>query len=323
MDLESASNKIPVKSQNALWTECYAPRSLKSCVGNGVQIKNIIDWLADWHDVHINGNVKEEKKVWNGQFSQKVNVNANALLISGPPGIGKTTAVRLIAQEFGFELIEQNASDVRNKKAINSFLTDLADNQVLGFDKSKDLENKSKRLILMDEVDGMSSGDRGGNQELIKVIKQTKTPIVCICNDAMSPKVRSLENHCYHIKFIKPGKQQLAKRLMYIAEKEGINTDELALETLCEGLNNDIRQCLNSFQMWARKTKVLKFQDAKSSVAEIKKDDTVMLTHIEAATKLMNRFQFETLNLHQLQELFFLDYDWVPLFIQQNYLAAV
>ena len=65
------------------------------------------------------------------------------------------------------------------------------------------VENK-KRLVIMDEVDGMSTGDRGGIPELIKLIKTTLIPILCICNDRDSPKVRSLGSHCYDLKFKNP-----------------------------------------------------------------------------------------------------------------------
>ena len=53
----------------------------------------------------------------------------------------------------------------------------------------------------MDEVDGMSSGDRGGMAELIKLIKITKVPIICICNDRQSKKVKSLVFYCLDVKF--------------------------------------------------------------------------------------------------------------------------
>ena len=56
----------------------------------------------------------------------------------------------------------------------------------------------------MDEVDCMSTGDRGGIPELIKLIKTTFIPIICICNDHDSPKVRSLGSHCYDLKFKNP-----------------------------------------------------------------------------------------------------------------------
>ena len=62
----------------------------------------------------------------------------------------------------------------------------------------------TQKVVIMDEVDGMSTGDRGGIQELIRIIKTTQTPIICICNDRESPKVRSLANSCYDLTFSKP-----------------------------------------------------------------------------------------------------------------------
>ena len=50
----------------------------------------------------------------------------------------------------------------------------------------------NKRVIIMDEVDGMSSGDFGGNAELIALIKRTTTPVICVCNDRQKDSVRSL-----------------------------------------------------------------------------------------------------------------------------------
>src|SRR6185437_12339540 len=62
-------------------------------------------------------------------------------------------------------------------------------------------ENRLKKLVvIMDEVDGMSAGDRGGMAELIALIKQSKVPIICCCNDRSSPKIRSLANHCLDLR---------------------------------------------------------------------------------------------------------------------------
>ena len=57
------------------------------------------------------------------------------------------------------------------------------------------------KVIIMDEVDGMSAGDRGGSAELIQLIKKTAAPIICICNDHSSPKMRTLAGHCLDLKF--------------------------------------------------------------------------------------------------------------------------
>jgi replication factor C subunit 1 len=58
-----------------------------------------------------------------------------------------------------------------------------------------------KSVIIMDEVDGVGAGDRGGIAALIKIIKESRTPIICICNDRQNQKLASLVNHCYDLKF--------------------------------------------------------------------------------------------------------------------------
>lgn len=61
--------------------------------------------------------------------------------------------------------------------------------------------SRKGRVIIMDEVDGMSSGDRGGSQELLQIIKSTQVPIICMCNDRQSPKIKTLAQYCLDLKF--------------------------------------------------------------------------------------------------------------------------
>lgn len=70
-----------------------------------------------------------------------------------------------------------------------------------------------KHVLLMDEVDGMAGNeDRGGVQELIQLIKQSRVPIVCMCNDRNHPKIRSLANYCFDLRFSKPRVEQIKVR---------------------------------------------------------------------------------------------------------------
>ena len=141
----------------------------------------------------------------------KVNPGAKAALLSGPPGIGKSTTAALVAKMEGYEVFELNASDARSKKTISKALQDVVGSQVLSFggaSSSARASRPKKRLIVMDEVDGMSSADRGG-MRLIKLIKASKTPIVCICNERMKSNVRTLANHCYDLRFQRPTRPAL------------------------------------------------------------------------------------------------------------------
>ena len=87
----------------------------------------------------------------------------------------------------------------------------------------------------MDEVDGMSSGDKGGMSELIsfinslKVIRKNKrknlpgnNPIICISNEDFDKKINDLKKECEVIKFLKPKKSELYDLILEIAKKKGV-----------------------------------------------------------------------------------------------------
>lgn len=87
------------------------------------------------------------------------NVNARAVLISGPPGIGKTTTCTLVARCCPkYRLMEFNASDARGKAVIESMSSSLAGNHTLRLGAGK--TSIERAVIIMDECDGMSAGDR-------------------------------------------------------------------------------------------------------------------------------------------------------------------
>ena len=83
------------------------------------------------------------------------------------------------------------------------------------FSEPKEDSGRAHALI-MDEVDGMAGNeDRGGMQELINLIKSTKIPIICMCNDRNSQKVRSLANYCFDLRFYRPKVDQIKVRFRY------------------------------------------------------------------------------------------------------------
>ena len=134
-------------------------------------------------------------------------------------------------------MLEMNASDVRSKTAIQGSLSTLSGNQSIdyftaaGRQKTQALStnptvmafgghHKKKSVIVMDEVDGCGAGDRGGIAALISMIKESKVPIICICNDRQSRKIVSLVNHCYDLKFNRPTPDMILQRLQAICERE-------------------------------------------------------------------------------------------------------
>jgi replication factor C subunit 1 len=271
------------------WVDLHAPKDFSELVGNQSQVKKLTQWLNDWENVVLKGQTKKVAFKVGGGFSE--NVNARAALISGPPGIGKTTTCRLIAaMNPKYELLEFNASDSRGQKIIQSMADGVADNRTINFARKGSTEPPptkteitKKALIIMDEVDGMAGGDRGGNAALIKMIKKTRNPIICICNDSQSQKMRSLSYSCYDLKFIRPQKSAIAQRAVKIAQSHGIPVEPNAAEMLAESCGNDIRMIINQLQAMAYSERCRQDQGITYSTAKEKmdgcKDVQVMLSH--------------------------------------------
>ena len=143
------------------WTEKYRPKNLNEIRGQEEAVSKIRSFFKSFPD------------------------NKKALILHGPPGIGKTTLAYALASEESYEIFELNASDFRNKEKIQEVLKPAIE--------QKSLTNKGK-IILIDEVDGMSEGEAGGITALLNLIETTSWPIIITANDAWNRKMSSIRN---------------------------------------------------------------------------------------------------------------------------------
>ncbi len=298
----------PVASTSSvpmMWVDKYEPQTLSDYVGNKSNVSKLIEWLKRW----ISG--PRPSGALKPTFGRGGNTEAKAVLISGPPGVGKSLLARLACQQLGFEKIEFNASDYRNKAHVD--LIGIAVSNTKGVFSSSSASLLPQCLV-MDECDGMSAGDRGGNAALIQVIKKTSIPIICICNDRMSPKVRSLANYCYDLRFVKPSKQEVVDRCRKILRSENMtNVPDTVVNQIVEGADCDIRQSINQLEGDS-------FDWKATIVSFDKKDKSNMLTPFDA-TRLIMAPQ-ANMSINDRLDMFFVDYDLIPLLIQQNYLKC-
>ena len=172
----------------------------------------------------------------------------------------------------------------------------------------------------MDEVDGMSSGDRGGMAELIQLIKKSKIPIICICNDRSSPKVRSLANYCVDLRFRRPDARMISPRISAICLKEGLQIGPNAIEELVASTHGDIRQILNVLSTYRLIETCIDYDKSKKLSGEGRKD--IEVGSFDAVPALLGVGYNRMMSLSEKIDMYFVDSSLVPLMVQENYLKT-
>lgn len=314
---ESPKRIIP--NSEKLWTVKYAPNDIVQLCGNKGQINKLKTWLSNWFE-NAKHDFKNPGQDGSGVF--------RACLISGPPGIGKTSAAHLVANNLGFDVLEKNASDVRSKSLLNSNIKSVLNNtSVVGFFKHRnDVEqhaNDKKFCLIMDEVDGMSSGDHGGAGALSAFCRITKMPMILICNDKSLPKMRTFDRVTYDLAFRRPTETEVKARLMTIAHREKIKLDPTIIGQLVQVTNHDIRQMINLLSTVSTTQKSISHNESREFSKSWQKQ--TVLKPFDITGKLLNGQIYNPSANHSLNDkidLYFNDIDFTPLMIQENYIST-
>ncbi|KFQ77796.1 Replication factor C subunit 1, partial [Phaethon lepturus] len=306
-------------TERLLWVDKYKPVSLKAIIGQqGEQscANKLLRWLRNWHK-----NTSEDGQAKTNKTGGKDDGSAfKAALLSGPPGVGKTTTASLVCKELGYSYVELNASDTRSKNSLKEIVAESLNNtSIKDFCSGTSSSVSGKHVLIMDEVDGMAGNeDRGGIQELIGLIRHTKIPIICMCNDRNHPKIRSLVHYCFDLRFQRPRLEQIKGAMMSIAFKEGLKIPPPAMQEIILAANQDIRQVLHNLNMWCAKDKSLTYDEAKTDASRAKKD--IKLGPFDVVRKVFaTGEEASRMSLIDKSDLFFHDYSLAPLFVQENY----
>jgi replication factor C large subunit len=225
-----------------LWTEKYRPGTLDEVTGQGKAVKEVRAWMDSFRP---------------GQ----------AAFISGPSGTGKTLLVETIARERGLELQRMNASDKRGRDQIESF-SKVA--------RTFSLFGKGK-VILIDEMDGISGRDRGAVGAIVDLLKRSRFPVFLVGNDYYLQKLAPLRKHVQHIKLTKVPSPSIGKKLKDILKSEGISASETVPASLARWASGDLRSAIQDLQTISqgrkeiadRDMEILGFRERASSVYDM------------------------------------------------------
>ena len=314
----NAAPSPPAQAPALLLTSKYAPTQLSHICGNKAQVEKIQNWLRNW----------PKSKKYNFQRRGADGMGGErAIIVSGPPGIGKTTAAHLAAKLEGYDILESNASDTRSKRLVEAGVSDVMNNTSLrgyfaGDGKAVDA-SKKKLVLIMDEVDGMSAGDRGGVGALAKFCRKTEVPLILICNERKLPKMKPFDHVAFDIRFNRPTVDQVRSRIMTICHREGLKLPPPVVDALIEGSNKDIRQIINMISTAKLDQSSMNFDQGKAMTKAWEKH--VVLKPWDICQKMLAGGLFAPASKSTLNdkiELYFNDHEFSFLMIQENYLRT-
>jgi len=165
-----------------------------------------------------------------------------ALVLHGPAGTGKTSLALAAAKEAGLEVLELNASDLRNRAQLEETLKPASLQRSL-FSKGK--------ILLMDEVDGITGSDRGGIPELVRLIQISKFPMIMTCNDIWQSKLSPVRAKSKLVEMGHLALGDIIKVLLNISDKEGMNKTPQFLKQIAIKSQGDLRAAINDLESYA------------------------------------------------------------------------
>ncbi|XP_074519824.1 chromosome transmission fidelity protein 18 homolog [Halichoeres trimaculatus] len=290
-DEENANPEDTEGLTSRLWVDRFSPRHYTELLSDDFTNRCLLKWLKLW-DTVVFGRERKSRPARSdkqaptqnkpnqpnqnpNRFKSKIEMTEELLeaeldqhkrpkfkvaLLSGPPGLGKTTLAHIIAKHAGYNVVEINASDDRSAEVFQKRIdTATQMKSVLG-------ANEKPNCLIIDEIDGapaaainillatLNRKDTQGGEVSTGATKKKKKesillrPIICICNDLYVPALRPLRQQAFLLTFPQTQPSRLAQRLAEISVRQGMKTDTGTLMSLCEKTDNDIRSCINTLQ---------------------------------------------------------------------------
>ncbi len=240
-------------------------------------------------NITVLNNILERNKLKDNilQFVEKFYNNTNDLsqyrgiYLYGDSGIGKTQFIKKILSDY--DVIYYDAGHVRNKSVINNITKhNMSNNNVLSLFQSK----RKRIVIVMDEIENMNQGDKGGINLLLKMIRSKKTkkqrqedisssPIICIGNYQNDKKMNELKKICLTFVMPSPTKKQLNKLVMTLLPDLSTNT----LSKLLDRIVN-----LNQLSMYIKM-----YHNNPTYIDTIIDNEMTIFDNVNTDTKLMTQ----------------------------------
>lgn len=242
------------KKRKIITTE-YEPEKKKKISHDTLELENVkylnetdiaeISWIEKYNPVHSkdiigNTNLIRELKNFLAGWSSK-NIKHTFVVLSGKPGVGKTTSINVISREYNFEKIEINGSSERNKEDLKKIIN-MASSKL-----------SVPSVLVIEEIDGMKLSIPNFRD----IVKSSNMPVVFISNEAgenkyIRPIIEYTKNNKkgMYMEFKTLELKDVIARATYVCKQENLKIEPNELRELCLNLNNDMRSILNNLQFY-------------------------------------------------------------------------
>ncbi len=201
-----------------LYTDRYAPKRIEDFIGNKEKLEYIKQWMLQC----LAGRKRKPLLLW------------------GPPGIGKTSIPYALKEQFDLDVVEMNASELRNKKRVERVLG--------GASLAQSLFGKGK-IILIDDADILAGRkDSGGSPAIRNFLKDCPHPVIVTASDIWDKKFTPIRSECEQVELKRINKLSVKKLIESIAKKEGLGLSSDDLARIAENAEGDARAALNDLQ---------------------------------------------------------------------------
>lgn len=302
----------------SLWVDRYRPRRFTDLLGDDRVHREVMAWVKEW-DYCVFGRrqgrgQKRRREEDTENLDEWRRPREKILLLSGPPGMGKTTLAHVVAQHAGYSVFEINASDARSAQVIDERLRPA-------LETGSAIGSARPILAVIDEIDGATGGtdsSAGFIQKLIqltydrpkkkgrkadpKASRPLLRPIICICNDLYAGSLAKLRAHARIVRFSRPNDVLLVRRLRDICERESLRADSRALTALVGAAQGDLRGCLNMLQLIKARGKEVTEPVVRAATAGMKEADTSQTAVLNDLFAPLSRKRVKDLGLTEDEE---------------------
>ncbi len=203
---------------NLMYTAKYSPKKLEEIAGNEEKVDYVRQWILQW----LTGKKRKPLLIW------------------GPPGVGKTSIAYALSIQYDLDIIEMNASELRNRGRVERVLG--------GASMAGSLFGKGK-IILIDDVDVLAGkADFGGGSAIAGFLRESAVPVIVTASDIWDKKLSGIRAECEGLEMKRISKVAIRKVIDQVAKAEKVELPPEKLAAISEGADGDMRAALNDLQ---------------------------------------------------------------------------